>query len=231
MKNLLYNYTLDDHECLNKKLLDFFAASTNKLDTDQITSAVLPPEWQWVRPTDGWHPNDPWLVGNLNEDKIAWKILIDQHPNISYKQVFLDAAKDKLHEHARFHFQRDITGLYYKFDISHMWYNQTQEADCGSWKNRQSCQWSVLYFVEVSDDKYMTEFLDPESGEIIRPEAKAGDMLIFPSWLVHRSPMIQPNGRKTVISCDMDLCCEYDQDYIDKLFASSHSEQKAGRYK
>ena len=60
MKNLIYKYTIDNHEELNKTLLDFFDTLPNKIGTQEYnlgiskfdghnhySSPFLPPEWQY----------------------------------------------------------------------------------------------------------------------------------------------------------------------------------------
>jgi hypothetical protein len=75
------------------------------------------------------------------------------------------------------------------------------KSDYTHWENHQWCQWSGIYFVEIPDQRYITKF------KTIQPKAKAGDMLIFPSWLLHRAPKMETNERRTVISWNMDVGC------------------------
>jgi hypothetical protein len=104
-----------------------------------------------------------------------------------------------------------------------MWYHQMQQSDYISWDNHQWCQWAAVYFVEVPDQKYVTEFLNPETREIMRPQAKAGDMLIFPSWLLHRAPIMNTNQRKSIIAWNMDIVYVFPEEQIKNL-KESHPE-------
>ena len=52
---------------------------------------------------------------------------------------------------------------------------------------------------------------------VIQPEAEAGDMLIFPSWMLHRAPKMLTNKRKSIIAWNMDVCYVFPKDQIDKL--------------
>lgn len=212
MKNLIYKYRIDNHKEVNKELLDFFDTLPTKVGNQDYnlgitkfdghnhpSSPVLPAEWQYQDPINNYGTG-----GSFSST--PWDMDIAVYPHVEYKKIFLDAAENKFHEHAKFHIQPDITGLEYKFNIMHMWYHQMSQSDYINWDNHQWCQWSAVYFIEVPEQKYITEFLDPEAQEIIQPEAEAGDMLIFPSWLLHRAPKMLTNERKSIIAWNMDVC-------------------------
>ena len=223
MKNLIYKYEIDNYEEVNKKLLDFFDALPNKIGTqdynlgiskfdghNHLTSPFLPPEWQYQD-----------FLNDYNKGPVyeptPWRIFEEQHPHVVYKKIFLDAAENKFHEHAKLHIQTDITGLNYKHNIMHMWYHQMQKSDYITWDNHQFCQWSGVYFIEIPDPKYITEFLDPHTQEVIQPDAKAGDMIIFPSWLLHRAPKMETNERKSIIAWNMDVTYVFPDKQIKNL--------------
>ncbi|OUW43012.1 hypothetical protein CBD41_08090 [bacterium TMED181] len=197
MDNLIYKYRIDNHKELNEKLLDTLALVpeiiypqlTYKDDYNHDSNSIVPEEWK------------------INQ--VDWNEYIKTYPYIEYKEIFLDAIKCKLKEHAEFHIQPEITGLKYRHNIFHMWYHQMIKQDNVGWHNHQKCQWSGIYFVEVQEQKYITEFLNLETQEIIQPKAEVGDMLIFPSWMLHRAPKIY-NNRKTVIVWNMDIYYHYE---------------------
>ena len=191
MQTLIYKYTIDNHEELNKKILDHLSIYKTKIGTHSwITFGESHTHESSQALPDGWNDKNIW-------DTQKWS-------HIAYKKMFLDAAEDKLHEHARLHIRPDITELDYQFNISHMWYHQMEYPNCISWHNHYpGCHWSGLYFVKVPDQKY-TEFLDPITQKVIRPDVKEGDMVLFPSWMLHKAPMID-SGIKTVIAWNMDI--------------------------
>ncbi len=225
MKNLIYKYRIDNHKELNKKLLDLFDTLPNKIGDQEynlgiskfdghnhISSPLIPKEWQYQDPMNTWGevPGSFTIPDQYLEH-------INEFPHIKYKEIFLNAAKNKFEEHAGFHIQPEITGLSYEFNIMHMWFHQMSESDYIGWDNHQWCQWSAVYFVEVPEQKYITEFLNPEDCMVIQPEAEAGDMLIFPSWMLHRAPKMLTNKRKSIIAWNMDVCYVFPKDQIDKL--------------
>ena len=230
MKNLIYKYEINNYEEVNKNLLDFFDTLPTKIGTQEYnlciskfdghnhyTSPFLPPEWQYQDLTNDYL--DLTLSNNTKPElePTPWKVYEEQEPHVAYKKIFLDSAENKFREHAKFHIQPEITGLEYRFNIMHMWYHQMKKSDFISWDNHQYCQWSGVYFIEIPDTKYITEFLDPETQQIIKPDAKAGDMLIFPSWLLHRAPIIEDDVRKSIIAWNMDICYVFPDKHIKKL--------------
>jgi hypothetical protein len=51
-----------------------------------------------------------------------------------------------------------------------------------------------------------TELIDPfKVNKKIIPDVKEGDIIIFPSYVIHRAPIIDNNIRKTIISCNLDF--------------------------
>lgn len=229
MKNLIYTYKIDNYEEVNKNLLAFFDTLPNKIGTQTYnlgiskfdghnhqSSPALPPEWQYQD-----------ILNDYNDigayEQTPWKALLQDFPHIEYKKIFLDAAESKFREHANLHIQTEITGLNYRHNIMHMWYHQMHKSDYITWDNHQYCQWSGVYFIEVPDKKYITEFLDPHTQEVIQPDATAGDMIIFPSWLLHRAPKMQTDQRKSIIAWNMDVCYVFPEQQIKNL-KESHPE-------
>ncbi len=235
MNNLIYKYTIDNHEELNKSLLDFFDTLPTQIGNQDYnlgitkfdghnhpSSPILPTGWQYQDPINDYTGGS----GYIDE----WDMNVKGYPHIEYKKMFLDAVENKFHDHARFHIQPEITGLEYKFNIMHMWYHQMFQSDYISWDNHQWCQWSAVYFIEVPNQKYITEFLNPETQEIIQPKAKEGDMLIFPSWLLHRAPKMETNERKSIIAWNMDVCYVFPKNHIKNL-KESHPNNWTHNYK
>lgn len=235
MNNLIYKYRINNHKELNKNILDFLDTLPDKIGNqdynggiskfdghNHISAPALASEWQYRDPMNDWNGVDP-DYKELPQPTTSWETLINQYPHILYKKMFLDAAKDKLHEHARLHIQPGITGLNYALNIMHMWYHQMKKSDYDNWHNHQYCQWSAVYFIEMPEQKYVTEFLDPHTQKVIQPDVTAGDMIIFPSFLLHRVPKILTNTRKSIIAWNMDICSVFSDDQINNL-KQTHSE-------
>ena len=81
-----------------------------------------------------------------------------------------------------------------KCSIFDMWYQQYYKNDSHSWHNHGVTNWANIYFIELPDETH-TEFKDFEVKDI-----KEGDLLTFPAYKFHRSPINKTNERKTIVS-------------------------------
>lgn len=79
--------------------------------------------------------------------------------------------------------------------VHNIWFQQYLKKNTHNWHNHPGCQFSNIYYLELPSNEVETEFLDPDKKILI----KEGDILTFPSYLYHRSPINLTNKRKTVI--------------------------------
>ena len=91
-------------------------------------------------------------------------------------------------------------GLFSNFNVDthDAWFQQYENKAEHTWHNHSGYQFTNLYFLELHDTNYKTEICGL-NGKLIEYEAKEGEVLTMPSFLLHRS---KPNGseRKTIIS-------------------------------
>jgi|TARA_B110000977_G_C10921121_1_gene433141 hypothetical protein len=87
-----------------------------------------------------------------------------------------------------------------KWFIDNGWFQQYKNCDEHGWHNHPKCQFSNVYYLELPDKNMTTEFYD---GQEI--EASEGDILTFPSYLIHRSKPNLTNKRKTIIAFNSSL--------------------------
>ena len=59
--------------------------------------------------------------------------------------------------------------------------------------------------MNLNDKNYNTEFYDTTKKQKFTLDVKEGDIVVFPSFIPHRSPAIVTNDRKTIISCNVNL--------------------------
>lgn len=78
--------------------------------------------------------------------------------------------------------------------IHNYWFQQYLKNDHHSWHNHSMCQFSSVYYLELPKQEMATEFFNNLKADI-----KEGDIITFPSYLYHRSPVNKINKRKTVI--------------------------------
>ena len=85
-----------------------------------------------------------------------------------------------------------------------MWFQQYVTGDTHGWHIHDS-NFSCVYFLELPDASTATELINPfNQNDRIIPSVKEGDVLIFPSFVLHRSPMVT-QGRKTSIAFNINV--------------------------
>jgi hypothetical protein len=101
---------------------------------------------------------------------------------------------------------------YNDIDLSGVWYQQYIKNDSHSWHIHAE-QYTGVYYLEFPENSSKTELIHPYDKSTNFIDAQEGDIIIFPSHIIHRSPSNQSN-RKTIISfnfsigsddCDEDL--------------------------
>ena len=89
--------------------------------------------------------------------------------------------------------------------IQEIWFQQYYNKDTHGWHTHGN-NFTSVYYLELNDESPRTELIDPFScNKKIIPNVKEGDIIIFPSYVMHRAPVIDNNIRKTIISCNIDF--------------------------
>ena len=84
-------------------------------------------------------------------------------------------------------------------DLESIWYQQYIKKDTHGWHVHPHSSISFVYNLELESSHSSTEFYDRKNKQIVQLEVNEGDILTFPSHLIHRSaPLI--GNRKTIIS-------------------------------
>jgi hypothetical protein len=90
--------------------------------------------------------------------------------------------------------------------INDLWFQQYQLNDAHGWHVHGS-NFTGVYYLDMPTGSPITQLVNPlNQKEIINPNIKEGDILIFPSFVIHRAPVIKNLLKKTIISfnCDFD---------------------------
>ena len=84
-------------------------------------------------------------------------------------------------------------------NITDLWFQQYTDGDFHEW-HVHGQQMVGVYYLELPDDAPRTELVSPflHKDKFI-PNVKEGDILIFPSIIVHRAPVVG-TARKTILS-------------------------------
>ena len=84
--------------------------------------------------------------------------------------------------------------------MTNYWFQQYYKLGKHGWHTHLGCQWTSVYYLELPNGAPLTEIINPWSGEQFFLEAKEGDIVTFPSFVLHRAPEILSDCRKTIIS-------------------------------
>jgi hypothetical protein len=118
----------------------------------------------------------------------------DESHTTPYWDLFYNSIKDDLEEV----YVNKL--LYVDYKLDNKWFQQYYTNDTHGWHWHQKTFYNNVYFLELPEDAPPTELQIPVTGDIIKPQIKEGDILVFPSILRHRSAPNLSNGRKTVIA-------------------------------
>jgi hypothetical protein len=80
------------------------------------------------------------------------------------------------------------------------WFQQYVSGNNHDWHFHKNSFWNFVYFLEMPDDGPSTEFKEPFTGNIFSLKIEEGDLLVFPSQYIHRSPFNTSKERKTIIA-------------------------------
>lgn len=93
---------------------------------------------------------------------------------------------------------------YGKFSIHNMWFQQYLKNSAHPWHTHGS-QLVGVYYLELAENSPKTELMVPfNQTEKIVLDIKEGDIVVFPSFVIHQAPEILDNTRKTILSWNME---------------------------
>lgn len=92
----------------------------------------------------------------------------------------------------------EIYGLRHK-KTSLYWFQQYIQGSDFGWHQHDG-HWACVYYIELPEMSEATEFLNYGQFDV-----SEGDIIFFPTFLVHRSPTIKSNLRKTIIATNLDF--------------------------
>jgi hypothetical protein len=217
-----WTYTPKNAEAFNEKLRVYIAQFPKGEQSQKQASShydgynhpkslnINYPEFQMRRGYASWYD------ANQKTGYVNWKVPpIDPDPHQQYKTVFWESTAPLLHEFSRDVAVRAKSGLNYQIFVDVMWFHQMYEGDYDNWHNHFACQWIGIYYVDLPKGEE-TELMDFD-GNIFVPEVKEGELLIFPSGYLHRSPPKKVKQEKTIIAFNFSVASKYSREMIQKL--------------
>lgn len=89
------------------------------------------------------------------------------------------------------------------FIAREVWFQSYKKNDLHTW-HIHSCNYTGVYYLNY-DKNCKTELYDPIIKKKFSIDAKEGDMVFFPSFIIHRSPRKNNIKNKTIISWNIDF--------------------------
>jgi hypothetical protein len=139
-------------------------------------------------------------------DKIPTNPLIENLDNISHTDYNL--PKNFKREYLEYflkiinpYFEEICFKLHTKkIEISYAWFQQYTENNIHQWHTHPKAHFTNVYFVELPCKSVSTEILNFNNLDL-----NEGDLLTFPAYFYHRSPINFSGKRKTIISFNTDI--------------------------
>ena len=133
----------------------------------------------------------PNLSSNVTEGEQVSKS--DWYLNSSYPRKYWDYFYNILtpwFDHIENKYGHKIS----KIRIGNYWFQQYLNNNYHEWHTHPNCNFSNVYYLELPKTNITTEFKDYKPISV-----KEGDIITFPAYLLHRSPINSSGKRKTVI--------------------------------
>jgi hypothetical protein len=91
------------------------------------------------------------------------------------------------------------------FTLHELWFQQYLKNSQHGW-HTHSANFTNVYYLELPTDAPKTQIVNSfNQTEIIEIDVKEGDILVFPSFVVHRTTPNLSNKRKTIISYNTNV--------------------------
>jgi hypothetical protein len=87
-----------------------------------------------------------------------------------------------------------------KIEVANAWFQQYTKNSLHHWHTHPRCHFTNIYFVELPLKSLGTEILNHNNLDL-----NIGDLLTFPAYYFHRSPINLSEERKTIISFNTDI--------------------------
>lgn len=94
---------------------------------------------------------------------------------------------------------------YDTWEIHNIWFQQYEQSASHGWHVHTNCQFTNVYYLELPSDTPKTQIVNPFTKKVIHLDVEEGDIITFPSFIIHKAPIVKSNSRKTIISFNSDL--------------------------
>jgi len=107
------------------------------------------------------------------------------------------------------------------FKINEIWYQQYLKKSQHGWHTHSS-NFTSVYYLELPADSPKTKLVNGfNQSEVIDLDVEEGDIVIFPSFIIHAAPPNMSDQRKTIISYNVDAT--YSENIYGKGITGNHA--------
>ena len=93
---------------------------------------------------------------------------------------------------------------YSSYGITEIWFQQYAHLGKHAWHTHSS-NFTNVYYVNLPNGGGQTEWINPMTKQVHIFDVTEGDIITFPSWVVHRAPQNDSTEVKTIISWNLDV--------------------------
>jgi len=141
---------------------------------------------------------------------------VDNYYSDSISNYDWDHSKDKNREWVKLiiddlmeHFNNCANYLGYgEINLYDLWFQQYKKNDTHGW-HIHGYNYTGVYYLDYNKDSANTQLVSPfNQNEIINVDSlnvKEGDIILFPSSVIHRANIQKSNNTKTIISFNFDF--------------------------
>ncbi len=135
---------------------------------------------------------------NYEEDSIY---KVDWNRSQNFQRPWVEMIYKDLHKH----FLKYANHMGFKdCNINELWFQQYDKKATHSW-HTHGHNYTGVYYVNYNKDCAKTRIIDPITKETKDIDADEGDIVIFPSIIVHRSLVQNIDFLKTIISFNISF--------------------------
>jgi hypothetical protein len=85
--------------------------------------------------------------------------------------------------------------------ITDLWFQQYNAKNYHGWHHHGNT-FTGVYYLEFPEGSPKTQLLCPMTHNVMEADVREGDILLFPSYLIHKAPKVN-DQRKTIVSWNM----------------------------
>lgn len=127
----------------------------------------------------------------------------------------------KWFQYFKLDFSKNLEALFLKlgysgYTINEIWFQQYLTGSEHGW-HVHSSNFTGVYYLELPNDSPKTKIIEPYSNKEIILDVEEGDIIIFPSFTIHKAPKNMSNKRKSIISFNVDALLKGNSFYNKKF--------------